>query len=104
VDSHCGHPAIARRLVDSGCDSRYTASVVRLVDKETGREVGSITDEQLEYLQAELEEESLDDQDYWFDVASLDILEESGADPALIAILRSALGDRDEMELRWERA
>ena len=78
--------------------------MVRLVDKETGREVGSITDEQLELLQAELEEESDDDQDYWFDVASLDILEESGIDPALIAILRTALGERDEMELRWERS
>ncbi len=80
------------------------AGVVRLVDKETGREVGSITDEQLELLQAELEEESPDDQDYWFDVASLDILEEAGTDPALIAVLRAALGDRDEMELRWERS
>ena len=78
--------------------------MVRLVDKETGREVGSITDEQLELLQAELEEESDDDEDYWFDVASLDILEESGIDPALIAILRTALGERDEMELRWERS
>jgi processive 1,2-diacylglycerol beta-glucosyltransferase len=78
--------------------------VVQLVDKETGRNVGTISDEQLEYLQAELEEESDDDQDYWFDVASLDILEEAGADPALIAVLRSALGDRDEMELRWERS
>jgi processive 1,2-diacylglycerol beta-glucosyltransferase len=77
--------------------------VVRLVDKETGRDVGTITDEQLEYLQAELEEESADDRDYWFDVASIDILEESGADAALIATLRAAIGDRDEMELRWER-
>ena len=77
--------------------------MVRLVDKETGRDVGTITDEQLEYLQAELEEESADDRDYWFDVASIDILEESGADAALIATLRAAIGDRDEMELRWER-
>jgi len=74
-----------------------------LVDKETGRVVGTISDEQLEYLQNTHEEESPDDQDYWFDVASLDILEEGGADSALMAILRTALGDRDEMELRWER-
>ena len=90
--------------MDSWKKSRYTDRVVRLVDKETGREVGSITDEQLELLQAELEEESPEDQDYWFDVASLDILEEAGIDPSLIAILRAALGDRDEMELRWERS
>jgi hypothetical protein len=75
----------------------------RLVDKETGEIVGTISDEQLEYLQAQLEEESPEDQDYWFDVASLDVLEEGGADPALMSVLRAALGDREEMELRWER-
>ena len=75
----------------------------RLVDKETGAVVGTITDEQLEYLQSQLEEESSDDQDYWFDVASLDVLEEGGVEPALMSVLRAALGDRDEMELRWER-
>jgi processive 1,2-diacylglycerol beta-glucosyltransferase len=77
--------------------------MVQLVDKETGRTVGSITEEQLEYLQSQLEEESPDDQDYWFDVASLDILEEEGASPELIAVLRAALGEREEMEIRWQR-
>jgi len=77
--------------------------MVTLRDKETGSVVGTISDEQLEYLQGQLEEESPDDQDYWFDVASLDILEEEGCDPALVSVLRAALGDRDEMELRWER-
>ena len=77
--------------------------MVRLVDNESGRDVGTISEEQLAYLQSELEEESADDRDYWFDVASIDVLEESGADPALIATLRAALGDREEMELRWER-
>jgi len=77
--------------------------MLNLVDKETGRVVGSITETQLEYLQAQLEEESPEDTDYWFDVASIDILEEGGADAALVQILRTALGERDEMELRWER-
>ena len=77
--------------------------MVELVDKETGRMVGTITEQQLEYLQSQLEEESPDDQDYWFDVASIDVLEEEGASEELIAVLRTALGDRDEMELRWQR-
>ena len=78
--------------------------MVRLIDTDTGGVVGTITDEQLDYLQSQLEEESPDDRDYWFDVASVDILEEEGADPALVALLRAALGDREEIELRWERA
>ena len=77
--------------------------MVRLVDTESGQAVGTISDEQLEYLQAQLEEESDEDRDYWFDAASLGILEEAGADPALVTVLRTALGDREEMELRWER-
>ena len=77
--------------------------MVHLVDKETDRMVGSISEGQLEYLQAQLEEESPEDQDYWFDVASIDALEEGGADATLVQILRTALGDRDEMELRWQR-
>ena len=77
--------------------------MVQLVDKESGRTVGTITEEQLEYLQSQLEEESPDDQDYWFDVASLDILEEEGASPELMAVLRAALGEREEMEIRWQR-
>jgi len=78
--------------------------MVQLLDKESGRVVGTISDEQLEYLQGQLEEESPEDQDYWFDVASLDILEEEGADPALMSVLRAALGEREEMELRWQRS
>ena len=77
--------------------------MVNLVDKETDRMVGSISEGQLEYLQGQLEEESPEDQDYWFDVASIDALEEGGADATLVQILRTALGDRDEMELRWQR-
>ena len=77
--------------------------MVNLVDKETDRVIGSITEGQLEYLQAQLEEESPEDQDYWLDAASIDALEEGGADAALVQILRTALGDRDEMELRWQR-
>ena len=77
--------------------------MVKLLDTETGRVVGTISDEQLEYLQSQLEEESPDDHDYWFDVASLDVLEEQGTDEALIQVLRTALGEREEMELRWER-
>lgn len=77
--------------------------MVQLRDKETGALLGSITDEQLEYLQNQLEEEFAENQDYWFDVASLDVLEEQGADADLMGVLRVALGDREEMEIRWER-
>ena len=51
-----------------------------------------------------LEEESGEDQDYYFSAATIDALEEEGADAELVALLRQALGDREGVELRWERA
>lgn len=77
--------------------------MVRLYDAESGATVGAISDDQLQFLEDHLEEESSEDRDYYFDQATIDLLEEDGAEPALVAILRRALGDRDGVELRWER-
>ena len=78
--------------------------LVRLFDAETGAAVGSITDEQLQFLKDQLEEESEVDQDYYINQLTLEVFEEDGADPALLEVLRKALGGREEMELRWARS
>jgi processive 1,2-diacylglycerol beta-glucosyltransferase len=49
----------------------------------------------------ELEEESSTDRDYFINIETVDMLEEDGADPALLALLRDALAEREEMEIRW---
>ena len=78
--------------------------MIKLYDSETGAALGRITDEQFTFLEDHLEEESEDDQDYYFSAATIDVLAEEGADAELVALLRKALGDRDGLELRWERA
>ena len=45
--------------------------MVELRDKETGRILGSISDEQLQFLIDQLEEESETDTDYYIDAATL---------------------------------
>jgi processive 1,2-diacylglycerol beta-glucosyltransferase len=75
--------------------------MVQLIDKETGRPVGTVSEAQIEALRAGLEEEGLDDQDYYINLATLEFLEERGADAGLIALLREALGGREEMEIQW---
>jgi processive 1,2-diacylglycerol beta-glucosyltransferase len=75
--------------------------MIRLFDAESDAPLGTITEAQLEFLMEELEEESSTDRDYFINVATVDMLEEDGADPALLALLRDALGDREEMEVRW---
>jgi hypothetical protein len=78
--------------------------MVELFDKQTGAAVGTLTDDQFQYLVDHLEEESSDDDDYYLNRTTVDILESEGADPVLVSVLRSALGDRQEMDLSWTRS
>jgi hypothetical protein len=74
---------------------------IKLLDAETGRPVGRISSAQLQWLVDQLEEEFEDDRDYYIDGPTLDMLQEAGADPRLIQTLKSALGSREGMEIRW---
>jgi hypothetical protein len=76
---------------------------VNLLEKDTDRPLATITDEQFRFLLDELEEESPTDTDYYLDVATVDMLEDDGADPALVGLLRQLLGGRDGLEIRWQR-
>ena len=76
--------------------------MIQLYDNRTGDLIGTITETQVQYLIDQLEKEDLEDQDYYLDRATLDWFEEHKVDPALEALLREALGDRDGMDIRWE--
>ncbi len=78
--------------------------MIQLYDKEMGAPIGTITEDNLRFLIELLEEESGDDQDYYFTEATLDLLEEGGADTALVSLLRMALNGRAEMEVCWSRS
>jgi len=77
--------------------------MINIREKGTDRLLGQISEEQLQYLINHLEEEWLEDQDYAVTPLLLQVFEEQGADPALVSLLRDALGDRDEMEIVWSR-
>jgi hypothetical protein len=72
---------------------------IRLYDLSTGECIGDITQEQLNALIEAFEEESLQDRDYYVHRATLPLIK----DPQLIALLEKALGEREEMEIKWER-
>jgi len=78
--------------------------MVQLLDTETNKPIGTINDAQLQFLIEELEEESKSDQDYYIDAATLEMLEADGGDPALLTLLRSGLGTREGMEVRWVKS
>ena len=77
--------------------------MIILTNKDTGLELGSITEAQLQFLIDQLEEESPSDTDYWLNRAELEIFAENGADPELIALLEKGLGEADDMEISWAR-
>ncbi len=78
--------------------------MIQLFNKETDALIGEISEEQLAFLISNLEEEDVDDVDYYLDEAMIDLLVEDGADAALVALLRQAVDENGEIEFRWERA
>ncbi len=70
------------------------------IDKDV--EIGEITDKQLAFLVEQLEEEHDEDQDYYVDRDTLELMSDNGADPELLAMLEKAIGDDDSMDIAWE--
>jgi len=75
--------------------------MIQLREKNSNRPLGTITEAQLQFLMDQLEEESLDDQDYSITTMLLDLFESENADLELVSVLRDALGDRDEVIIVW---
>ncbi len=82
--------------------SHASAKLFRLIDDRRDREIGEITAEQLGFLIDNLEEETATDKSYYFQKATIEMLEQRGADPDLISILLKGINDKDGIEIRWE--
>ena len=74
----------------------------KLMRIDTGAVLGEINDKQLAFLVEQLEEEHEEDQDYFIDRETLELLSDNGADPELLAMLEKAMGDDEEMDIAWE--
>ena len=58
--------------------------------------LGTITENQLDFLMENLEEEFEEDEEYYLNADTVDYLKEQGADQSLIAILEKALAGTQE--------
>ena len=74
----------------------------KLLDAQSGDPLGEISQEQIDFLRAQLEEETAEDQDYYINGMTIDVLESNGGDAGLITLLRSALGEKEDIDIRWE--
>lgn len=77
--------------------------MIRLVNKDTGKSIGSVSERDLQVLVDQLEEEDTEDTDYYISADTIDLLEEGGASADLLRILRQALGDAEGIEVSWKR-
>jgi hypothetical protein len=77
--------------------------MIDLYNNTTKALLGSITEADLQVLKDGLEEESSNDQDYYINVATIDLLGDGRASDHLIGLLRRALGSSEGVEIRWMR-
>ena len=76
---------------------------VTLYDNDSDAVIGDISESDLDFLIDNLEEETSDDRDYYLRPETVAMLEERGASAALVELLRTALGEREGVEIRWQR-
>jgi len=77
--------------------------MIDLYNAATDQLLGSITEPDLQVLADALEEESLQDQEYYIDAATIDLIADGKATDHLVHLLRSALGSADGIDIRWAR-
>ena len=79
--------------------------MISITDNVSGVDIGSVTEPQLQILVKHLEETDVDDQDYYIDRRTIDLIETVAADYAsVIEMLVRALGDRDGVDIAWTRS
>jgi hypothetical protein len=77
--------------------------MIDLYNANTNQLLGSITEADLKVLSDALEEESLQDQDYYIDSATIDVIADGKATEHLVGLLRKALSEQDGVDVRWQR-
>jgi len=77
--------------------------MIDVYNAATNQLLGSITEPDLKVLADALEEESVDDHDYYIDAATIDVIADGKATEHLVSLLRRALGDTEGVDIRWNR-
>ena len=77
--------------------------MIDIYNNETGELIGTITEADLQVLADHLEEESSEDQDYFIDAPTIDVIGDGQATEHLLGVLRKALGTSDGVEIRWQK-
>lgn len=77
--------------------------MIKLYEKSSGKYLGRITDEELQFLRDNMEEESLSDTDYYINRTTFDLLKEKGMSENLVKLIETAMGKKNEIEIKYEK-
>ena len=77
--------------------------MIDLYNAATNQVIGSITEADLKVLVDALEEEGVNDQDYYINRATIDVIADGKATEHLVGLLRKAVGGGDGVDVRWQR-
>jgi hypothetical protein len=75
--------------------------MIDLYNAATNQLIGSITPADLQVLVDALEEESVDDRDYYITADTIDVIADGRATEHLVGLLRKALGSAEGVDIRW---
>lgn len=78
--------------------------MIQLFNVASNDAIGTISEEQLQFLIDQLVEENANDQDYYISRDTIDLLKEKGADEKLLNLLNTAIGEGRDIDIRWERS
>jgi len=81
-----------------------SATMIMLYNQESSEQLGAINDEDFQFLQTSLEEESVEDDTYYIDEATIELLRGSGASESLLGMLSRAVGGSGGCEVQWREA
>ena len=78
--------------------------MVKVYNKSTNELIGRISEDELGFLQDQLEEEGIDEHDYYLRRETIDEFQQSaGATEHLVTVLKTGLHNDEAIEIRWER-
>ena len=77
---------------------------MKLINKSNGAIVGTISQEDFQFLVDNLEEESSRDADYFINAKTIDFLADQGGSVPLLLLLRHAVGDTEGIDIGWQEA
>ena len=77
--------------------------MIQLRNKDTGEVLGTISEDDLQFLQDQLVEESEEDTDYYLNREELNLFKVKEASKELISLLEKGFGDGADLEIQWEK-